>query len=125
MGKIKCITFDKKAQDELPESVKLKMKYNQEEEVKRKFFYDTYYSEPSEEFLEKQKSAFDAAIAYEENCITKYDHPFLPSRTPKKGETMSDFAFKFGTTIEEMKNQWKQVDEAFKKKDLNNKKGKQ
>ncbi len=74
---------------------------------------DKYYTEPSKECIEAQERAFNAALAYEKNCIEKYDYiDNRPSRPPKKGETMSDFAFKYGTTVKEMKNQWRQVERA-------------
>ena len=72
------------------------------------------YSEAAcNEFLEAQERAFNAALAYEKNCIAKYDYiDNRPSRPPKKGERMEDFAFKYGTTVKEMKNQWRQVERA-------------
>lgn len=78
-----------------------------------KDFRDKYFAEPSKEFIEAQERAFNAALAYEKNCIAKYDYiDNRPSRPPKKGERMEDFAFKYGTTVKEMKNQWWQVERA-------------
>ena len=49
-------------------------------------------------------TAFKARLAYEKNCILKYDYPDnRPSRPPQPGDTMEDYARKFGTSIEEMK----------------------
>lgn len=63
------------------------------------------------EYREKAERAFNAAFAYEKNCIAKYDYVDMrPSRPPKKGERMEDFAFKYGTTVNEMKNQCRQVE---------------
>lgn len=49
------------------------------------------------------KRAFDALLAYERNCIAKYDRPNRPSVMPPTGERMEDFARQYGTTIEDMK----------------------
>ena len=78
-----------------------------------KDFRDKYFAELSKEIIEAQERAFNAALAYEKNCIAKYDYiDNRPSRPPKKGERMSDFAMRYGTTIKEMKNQWRQVERA-------------
>lgn len=61
---------------------------------------------------EGQKAAFDALVAYERNCIAKYDHPVHPSRKPVEGERMEDFARQYGTTIDDMKKARNEV-EAF------------
>lgn len=52
-------------------------------------------------------AAWRAMLAYERNCIEKYDDPLnrYPSKPPIKGERMIDYANKFGVTIEEMKGQ--------------------
>lgn len=76
----------------------------------REFIHE-YFAQPNDEWIETQERAFNAALAYEKNCIAKYDYVDMrPSRPPKKGEKMEDFAFKYGTTKEEMKNQWRQVE---------------
>ena len=70
---------------------------------------------PSQEMMDKCKRAFDAALAYEKNCAAKYDYPDwmqVPSRPPKKGESMADFACRYGTTTQEMKECWQQVERA-------------
>jgi len=78
-----------------------------------KEFRDKYFVEPSKEWVEAQERAFNAALAYEKNCIAKYDYVDMrSSRPPKRGETMQDFAFKYGTTVNEMKNQRRQVESA-------------
>ncbi|MCK5017746.1 MAG: hypothetical protein KAS32_11845, partial [Candidatus Peribacteraceae bacterium] len=64
----------------------------------------TYH--PSKESQEKYELAFAAMLAYEMNCIAKYDYPdrmCRPSRCPVKGERMSDYAIRYGTTLFEMK----------------------
>lgn len=59
----------------------------------------------------KNEIAFQALLAYEKNCIIKYDYPDnRPSKPPIKGDRMSDYAEKYGTTIEEMKNHWRGVE---------------
>lgn len=83
--------------------------------MNRREFEDKYFAKPSKESIEKYERAFNARLAYEKNCIAKYDYPdfmHLPSRPPKKGETMRDFAMKYNTTIEEMKDCELQVDRA-------------
>lgn len=73
----------------------------------REQFESNYLAKPSKESIEKYERAFEARLAYEKNCIAKYDYPdwmIKPSRPPKKGERMSDFAMKYGTTIKEMKD---------------------
>lgn len=47
--------------------------------------------------------AFNARLAYEKNCIAKYDQPQRPSKTPIEGERMIDYAYMFGCSVEEMK----------------------
>lgn len=54
-------------------------------------------------YYEESHRAFNAMMAYEKNCISKYDHPLYPSKVPIKGERMEDFALKYGTTVKEMK----------------------
>lgn len=67
-------------------------------------FKKAYLGEIDKETIEKQKRAFDAMLAYERNCILKYDYPDnRPSKQPIMGERMIDFACRFKTTIEEMK----------------------
>lgn len=63
--------------------------------------------------FEKQKRAFDALLAYERNCL-KYEakhpqHLQYRVRIPR-GERMSDFAMRFGTTVKEMKKHWLAVE---------------
>jgi hypothetical protein len=78
-----------------------------------KGFRDWYFTKSSKELIEAQERAFNAALAYEKNCIAKYDYVDMrPSRPPKKGERMEDFAFRYGTTVKEMKKQWRQVKRA-------------
>lgn len=67
------------------------------------------------EHSDKYERAFNARLAYEKNCIAKYDYPdwmHKPSKPPIKGERMEDFARKFGTTIREMEDCEIQVDRA-------------
>lgn len=65
----------------------------------------------NEESANRVERAFNAALAYEKNCYLKYDDPFnRPGRPIPPGETMKDFASRFGTTVEEMKQQERQVD---------------
>ena len=78
-----------------------------------KEFIGKYFDEPSKECIEAQDRAFNAALAYEKNCIEKYDYVDMKQSLPqKKGETMQDFASRYGTTVKEMKNQWRQVERA-------------
>ena len=74
--------------------------------MNKRAFEDKYFAKPSKESIEKYERAFEARLAYEKNCIDKYDYPdwmMKTSRPPKKGERMIDFAMRFNTTIEEMK----------------------
>lgn len=78
-------------------------------------FFDEIYSNPSKENIAKYERAFNARLAYENNCILKYDYPSWsnkPSKPPLEGDTMEDFAFKFGTTVQEMKDCEMQVERA-------------
>jgi len=70
---------------------------------------------PTQESIDNYNRAFDARLAYEKNCIAKYDYPdFMnkPSRPPKRGETMTDYAMRYGTSIKEMKDCWLAVESA-------------
>ena len=68
------------------------------------------------EIWDKQQRAFKALLEYELNCIAKYDYlDDRPSKPPKKGETMFDYANKYGTTIEEMKKYWQEVENEIKR----------
>lgn len=70
-----------------------------------------YLVDMSEWHYESEK-AFNALLEYEINCQMKVDRPFeLPSKTPKRGERMEDFACWHGTTVKKMKNSWKAVEE--------------
>lgn len=70
-----------------------------------------YLVDISEWHYESEK-AFNALLEYEINCQMKYDRPFgLPSKNPKRGERMEDFACWHGTTAQKMKNSWKAVEE--------------
>lgn len=78
-------------------------------------FKDAYFLKPCKEMVEKQERAFNAALAYEKNCVLKYDYiDNRPSRLPSKGERIGDFAYRYGTTVEGMKNQWRQVEHVMK-----------
>lgn len=71
--------------------------------------FANYYSgidQPSKEI----ENSFNALLAYEKNCILKYDRPNKPSICPKRGERMQDFALKFNTSIELMKKQRNMVE---------------
>lgn len=63
-----------------------------------------------------RKRAFEALLAYEENCILKYDakegDPRRHSLMPKEGERMMDYAIKHNTNSVDMKRQCRQVEEA-------------
>jgi hypothetical protein len=83
--------------------------------ISRSSFFDEIYRKPSQESIDKYERAFNARLAYEKNCIAKYDYPDWmrePSKPPIKGERMEDFACKFGTTIQEMKDCEIQVERA-------------
>lgn len=70
-------------------------------------FERQYLATPSKESIEKHERAFNARLAYEKNCIAKYDYPdwmMKPSKPPIKGERMEDYACRYGTTIKEMKD---------------------
>ena len=74
--------------------------------ISRSSFFDEIMGKPSQESIDKYERAFNARLAYEKNCIAKYDYPdwmIKPSKPPIKGERMEDFADRFGTTIQEMK----------------------
>lgn len=70
--------------------------------------YNSY--KPSKETVEKNKRAYDAMMAYEKNCMSKYDRTGKPSLMPQKGDTMLDFAGRYGTTISEMKKALPEVE---------------
>lgn len=59
--------------------------------------------------------AFQARLAYEKNCIEKYDRKGMNSITPKKGERLEDFARMFLTTPEEMKEILPKVEDELKR----------
>ena len=81
--------------------------------ISRSDFLNEYYIQPTQEEIDKTERAFQALLAYEKNCIAKYDSPDnRPSKPPIKGERMSDYAERYGTTIEEMKSHWKSVEYA-------------
>jgi len=83
--------------------------------ISRSSFFDEIMSKPSQESIDKYERAFNARLAYEKNCIAKYDYPDWmkkPSKPPIKGERMEDFACRFGTTIQEMKDVEMQVERA-------------
>ena len=83
--------------------------------ISRSSFFDDIYAKPSQESIDKYERAFNAQLAYEKNYIAKYDYPdwmCKPSKPPIKGERMADFAHRFGTTIQEMKDVQRQVDRA-------------
>lgn len=72
----------------------------------REEFEAKYLAKPSKESIEKYERAFKARLAYEKNCIAKYDYPDWmkkPSRPIPRGERMEDFAFKFGADVNEMR----------------------
>ena len=83
--------------------------------ISRSSFFNEIYGKPSQESIDKYERAFNARLAYEKNCIAKYDYPDWMcklSKPPIKGERMEDFACKFGTTIQEMKDCEMQVERA-------------
>lgn len=72
----------------------------------REEFEAKYLAKPSKESIEKYERAFKARLAYEKNCIAKYDYPDWmkkPSKPIPKGERMEDFAFKYGADLKEMR----------------------
>ncbi len=72
---------------------------------------EVYRAKPNKEWVELQERSHTALLKYEISCILKYDRPFpQPSRVPKKGDRMVDFAQKYGTTIQEMKKHWRSVE---------------
>jgi len=74
-----------------------------------------YLVDMSEWRWESEK-AFNALLEYEINCEMKYDRPFgLPSKYPKQGERMVDFAYRHNTSVQRMKNQWRNVEEHIKR----------
>jgi len=79
----------------------------------REKWESAYLQKPSAEMIEKQERAFNAALAYEKNCL-KHEAKCIDPRMAKipKGEHMSDFAMRYGTTVKEMKDQWRQVESA-------------
>lgn len=82
-------------------------------EMSDREFHDLIYNKSSQESIDRYERAFEARLAYEKNCIAKYDYPnwmCKPSRPSKKGETMLDYAIRFNTTVEEMKKCEREVD---------------
>lgn len=63
----------------------------------------------------ERKLAYSARLAYEKNCILKYDRPNMNSVTPKKGESLKDYALMFGTTPEAMKEILPEVERELKR----------
>jgi len=47
--------------------------------------------------------AYDARLAYEENCLRKYDRVGKPSLPIPIGERLEDYALKYRTTPEAMR----------------------
>lgn len=83
--------------------------------ISRSSFFDEIYGKPSQKSIDKYERAFNARLAYEKNCIAKYDYPDWmgkPSKPPINGERMGDFAYRFETTIQEMKDVETQVERA-------------
>lgn len=84
---------------------------NIQDKIRMNNFMELYFQKPNIKILEIQERAFQAALAYEKNCRkheSKYRHPQM-AKIPK-GESMYEFAMRYGTTVEEMKNQWRQVE---------------
>ena len=79
--------------------------------ISREEFETQYLQKPSKEMIAKQERAFNALLAYEKNCL-KHEAKCIDPQMAKipKGEQMSDFAMIYGTTIKEMKDQWRQVE---------------
>ena len=91
----------------------LKPQLHKHSVISRSSFFDEIYGKQSQESIDKYERAFNARLAYEKNCIVKYDYPDnRPSKPPIKGERMEDFACRFGTTIQEMKDVEMQVERA-------------
>tara|TARA_R110000772_G_C13310332_1_gene440574 strand:- start:8779 stop:9270 length:492 start_codon:yes stop_codon:yes gene_type:complete len=61
-------------------------------------------------FRTSGQNAYNALLAYELNCMEKYDQPMGHSKPPKMGDRMVDFAIRFGTSVEQMKQHWVAVD---------------
>ena len=51
----------------------------------------------------ERSNAFKARLEYERNCEAKYDQPNGPSKCPKVGERLQDYAEKYGCTVDELK----------------------
>jgi len=64
--------------------------------------------------VEGRGEAFNARLAYERNCMAKYDRPNRPSKTPPSGERMQDYAEMYGCTLEEMKRVLPEVERFIK-----------
>lgn len=74
-------------------------------------FRDKYFNP----FNPTYEVAFNAMLAYEKNCIAKYDYlDNRPSKIPIKGERIGDFAYSYGTTVKEMRNCEMQVEYTLK-----------
>jgi hypothetical protein len=72
-----------------------------------------YFNKISSEDQFRYQRAFEARLAYERNCIAKYDYPdFMqkPSRPQKRGDTMLDYAMRYDVSIKDMKDCERQVD---------------
>ena len=96
-------------------NIPLKPQLHKHSVISRSSFLDEIMGKPSQESIDKYERAFNARLAYEKNCISKYDYPDWmgkPSKPPIKGERMEDFACRFGTTIQEMKDVEIQVERA-------------
>lgn len=73
---------------------------------------DAYFIKPSATATAAQERAFNALLAYELNCC-RHEARYLDPRMAKipKGERMDDFAMRYGTTVWEMKKEWRHVEE--------------
>ena len=61
-----------------------------------------------------RENAFNARMAYEKNCILKYDDPLgtRPSKTPPRGERMKDYAVRYGVSEQSMRDILPDVEKA-------------
>jgi hypothetical protein len=108
---------NKKAMDENIWNIKNKNgklpKHSVISRLEREEWEAAYLKKPSAEMIKKQERAYNALLDYEKNFLkheAKYINPQM-AKIPK-GERMGDFAMRYGTTIKEMKNQWRQVESA-------------
>ena len=75
--------------------------------ISRSSFFDDIYAKPSRESIDKYERAFNAQLAYEKNCIAKYDYPegcYISSGGGVEKYTTDNIEKEDDTKKEEIKN---------------------